>query len=113
MRRIRLPITPAYRGLPCFVRGLQRCYSLKPCRCQLTKVDGWTPAQRFFLNYATIWRNTIRDEALRVRLNTDPHSPGKFRVIGPLSDLPEFHEAFGCKAGDPLVLPEAERPSIW
>ncbi len=77
------------------------------------KVDGWSPAQRFFLNYATIWRNTIRDEALRVRLNTDPHSPAKYRVLGPLSDLPEFHEAFGCAAGGPMVRPEAERPSIW
>jgi predicted metalloendopeptidase len=78
-----------------------------------TKIDGWTPAQRFFLNYATIWRNTIRDEALRVRLNTDPHSPGKYRTIGPLSDLPEFHEAFGCQAGAPMTRAEAERPSIW
>ena len=78
-----------------------------------TKIDGWTAAQRFFLNYAVIWRNTIRDEALRVRLNTDPHSPGKYRVIGPLSDLPEFHEAFGCGAGSAMLRPEAERPSIW
>ena len=77
------------------------------------KVEGWTPAQRFFLSYATIWRNTIRDEALRVRLNTDPHSPGKYRVQGPLSDLPEFHEAFSCAAGAPMVVPAAERPSIW
>ena len=78
-----------------------------------TKIDGWTPAQRFFLNYAAIWRNTIRDEALRVRLNTDPHSPGKYRTIGPLSDLPEFHEAFSCQAGSAMVVPEAQRPSIW
>ena len=77
------------------------------------KVDGFTPAQRFFLNYAVIWRNSIRDEALRVRLNTDPHSPGKYRVLGPLSDLPEFHQAFGCAAGAPMLRPEAERPSIW
>ena len=77
------------------------------------KIDGWTSAQRFFLNYAAIWRNSIRDEALRVRLNTDPHSPGKYRVLGPLSDLPEFHEAFGCAAGTPMSRPEVERPSIW
>ncbi len=77
------------------------------------KVEGYTPAQRFFLNYAAVWRNNIRDEALRVRLNTDPHSPGRYRVLGPLSALPEFHAAFGCAAGAPMVIPEAERPSIW
>ena len=77
------------------------------------KIDGWAPAQRFFLSYATIWRNSIRDEALRVRLNTDPHSPGRYRVVGPLSDLPEFHEAFACAAGTPMSRPEVERPSIW
>ncbi|MBK9965943.1 MAG: M13 family metallopeptidase [Holophagales bacterium] len=77
------------------------------------KVDGFTPAQRFFLNYAAIWRNNIRDEALRVRLNTDPHSPGRYRVLGPLSALPEFHAAFGCTEEGPMVMPEADRPSIW
>jgi predicted metalloendopeptidase len=76
-------------------------------------VDGFTPGQRFFLSYAVIWRMTIRDDAMRVRLNTDPHSPGRYRVVGPLSDLPEFHSAFGCPAGTPMVRPEAERPSIW
>jgi predicted metalloendopeptidase len=77
------------------------------------RIEGSTPGQRFFLNYAAIWRNNIRDEALRVRLNTDPHSPGRFRVLGPLSALPEFHAAFGCAAGSPMVLPETERPSVW
>jgi predicted metalloendopeptidase len=76
-------------------------------------IDGFTPGQRFFLSYATIWRTSIRDDAARVRLNTDSHSPGRFRVMGPLSDLPEFHAAFGCPAGAPMVRPEAERPSIW
>jgi putative endopeptidase len=76
-------------------------------------IDGFTPAQRFFLNWATVWRNNIRDETLRVGLNTDPHSPGKFRVLGPLSNLPEFQAAFGCGAGTPMNRAEAERPSIW
>jgi putative endopeptidase len=78
-----------------------------------TPIDGYTPAQRFFLNWATVWRNNIRDETLRVNLNTDPHSPGRFRVLGPLSNLPEFHAAFGCAAPAPMVRPEADRPSIW
>ena len=80
---------------------------------EAAKVEGYTPAQRFFLNYAAIWRNNIREEALRVRLNTDPHSPGRFRVLGPLSALPEFHAAFGCAGAGPMVMPEADRPSIW
>lgn len=77
------------------------------------KIDGYTPGQRFFLNYAAIWRNNIREEALRVRLATDSHSPGRFRVLGPLSALPEFHAAFGCAAGSPMVMPEADRPGVW
>lgn len=77
------------------------------------KIDGFTPGQRFFLGYANVWRNNIRDEALRVRLNTDPHSPGRYRVLGPLSALPEFQAAFGCAAGSAMVMPEAERPGIW
>ncbi len=77
------------------------------------KIDGLTPEQRFFLNWAQIWRQNIRPEALRVRLNTDPHSPGKYRVIGPLSDMPEFYRAFGCEPGSALVRPADERVSIW
>ncbi len=77
------------------------------------KIDGFTPEQRFFLNWAQIWRQNIRPEALRVRLNTDPHSPGKYRVLGPLSDMPEFYRAFGCEPGSALVRPADERVSIW
>jgi putative endopeptidase len=76
-------------------------------------IDGFTGEQRFFLNLACVWRNNIREEALRVRLNTDPHSPGKYRVLGPLSNLPEFYEAFGCPEGSAMVRPLAERPTIW
>jgi putative endopeptidase len=76
-------------------------------------IEGLTPEQRFFLNWAQVWRMTIRNEALRVRLNTDPHSPGKYRVIGPLSNLPEFYQAFGCSAGAPMVRPPEVRASIW
>ncbi len=76
-------------------------------------IDGFSPAQRFFLNWAAVWRNQIRDDTLRVNLNTDPHAPGRFRVLGPLSNLPEFQAAFGCGSGSPMNRPEAERPSIW
>jgi len=80
---------------------------------QAPKIDGFTPGQRFFLAYAGVWKNNIRDEALRVRLATDVHSPGRWRVLGPVSNLPEFYTAFGCKDGDPMKRPEAERPAIW
>lgn len=76
-------------------------------------IDGYTPEQRFFLGMAQSWRNKIRDEALRVRLNVDPHSPSLYRVLGPLSNLPEFHEAFGCAAGSRMWREESVRPTIW
>jgi putative endopeptidase len=77
------------------------------------KVDGYTAEQRFFLGLAQSWRNKIRDEALRVRLNIDPHSPAVYRVLGPLSNMPEFHAAFGCGDGSPMIRPAEARPTIW
>ncbi len=76
-------------------------------------IDGFTPEQRFFLNWAQVWRQTIRPEAQRVRLATDPHSPGRFRAEGPLGDMPQFFQAFGCADGSPMVRPANERTSIW
>jgi putative endopeptidase len=74
-------------------------------------IDGWTPEQRFFIAFAQGWRSKIRPEALRQRTLTDPHSPPQWRVNGPVTNMPEFRAAFGCKAGDPLV--PAETVSIW
>jgi len=76
-------------------------------------LDGFSPEQRFFLGYAQSWRYHGRDEAVRLRVQTDPHSPAQFRVNGPLSDLPEFHQAFGCGEGSPLLRAEKDRPTIW
>jgi len=76
-------------------------------------IEGFTPEQRFFLGYAEYWRSKIREEALRDRLMTDVHAPAKYRVLGPLANMPEFFEAFGCKEGDPMMRPAQERPSIW
>ena len=76
-------------------------------------IDGFTPEQRFFLAWAQIWRQNIRPEALRVRINTDPHSPGIWRTNGPLSNMPQFAAAFGCKPGDPMVRGDNLRPVIW
>lgn len=77
------------------------------------KIDGFTPEQRFFLAGAQMWQNKSRDEALKKRLLTDPHSPGKFRVIGPFSNMPEFYAAFGVKEGDKMFRPENIRAKIW
>jgi putative endopeptidase len=76
-------------------------------------IDGFTPEQRFFLNYAQIWRVNMRPEAMRQLVQTDPHSPGQFRTIGPLQNFPEFHKAFSCKEGDKMVRPAANRAKIW
>jgi putative endopeptidase len=77
------------------------------------KIDGYTEDQRFFLNWARVWRGSIREKAQLLRLNTDPHSPAQFRAIGAPSDMPAFAQAFGCKAGDPMVRPADERVKIW
>jgi putative endopeptidase len=76
-----------------------------------TLIDGFTPEQRYFLAYAQARRANARDEALRLQIQTDPHSPGQFRVNGPLSNMPEFARAFGCKEGDPMV--RSTRARIW
>jgi putative endopeptidase len=77
------------------------------------KINGFTPVQRFFLSYAQIWENNIRDEALKLRLKTDPHSPGWQRINAPLSNMPEFWEAFGVKPGDPMRMPDTKLVKIW
>jgi putative endopeptidase len=76
-------------------------------------IDGFTPEQRFFLAWAQIWRANTTPEAARLRINTDPHSPGEWRTNGPISNMPQFAAAFGCKPGDAMVRPEAVRPVIW
>ena len=77
------------------------------------KIDGFTPEQRFFLGWAQVWRANIRDEALKLRLKTDVHSPTKYRCNGPLSNTPEFQKAFNLPDGSPMVRPPEKRVSIW
>jgi putative endopeptidase len=76
-------------------------------------IDGFTPEQRFFLAFAQNWRRNTRPEALRLLIATDPHSPPRFRVLGPVSNMPEFFEAFGCKAGDSGIRAENIQVKIW
>jgi putative endopeptidase len=77
------------------------------------KIDGFTPEQRFFFGWAQVWRANIRDEALKMRLITDPHSPARFRCNGPLSNTPEFQKAFNLPDGCPMVRPPEKRVTIW
>jgi putative endopeptidase len=76
-------------------------------------IDGMTQDQRFFMNYATIWRNNMRPEALKVMVNSNPHAPGKFRAIASPSNMKEFADAFSCKAGDKMVRSGADQVIIW
>lgn len=77
------------------------------------KTRGFTPEQQLFIGYAQAWCGSMRPEMQRVRVKTDPHSPARFRVIGPLSNMPEFAQAFECKEGQPMVRPAADRCEIW
>jgi putative endopeptidase len=77
------------------------------------RIDGYTPEQRFFLSYASMWRMKLRPEALRMAIATNPHAPGQFRCNGPLSNMPEFAEAFAVPEGAPMRRPAAQRVVIW
>lgn len=76
-------------------------------------IDGFTPEQRFFMSWATIWRTKIRDEALRNQIKTDPHSPGEVRATQPLLNVDAFYEAFDIQEGDGMYLAPEERVRIW
>jgi endothelin-converting enzyme/putative endopeptidase len=68
-----------------------------------SKVDGFTPEQRVFLGWAQVWCENTRPEAERLKAQTNPHSSNKYRVNGPMSNMPEFQKAFSCKANAPMV----------
>jgi putative endopeptidase len=75
------------------------------------KIDGFTPEQRFFLGFGRVWCEKRRPEVARMRVLTDPHSPGKYRVNGVVENMPEFQKAWSCKAGEPMVVENACR--VW
>lgn len=75
--------------------------------------DGFTPEQRFFIGFAQLWKNNARPEAIRQLVLTDTHSPGEFRVKGPLSNMPTFYEAFDVNEGDEMYKNLSERADIW
>ena len=74
-------------------------------------IDGFTPEQRFFLGFGQVWCQNETEESARLRANVDPHSPGRYRVNGVVANMPEFQQAFGCKAGDAMVRENACR--VW
>jgi predicted metalloendopeptidase len=76
-------------------------------------IDGFTPEQRFFLSWATIWRAKSRDETLRTQVLTDPHSPAIYRANGPLTNFEPFYKAFDVTEGDKMYRPANERVKIW
>jgi putative endopeptidase len=77
------------------------------------KLDGFTPDQRFFISIARIWRVKTRDEFLRMYVNTNSHSPAKWRVNGPLMNFTPFYKAFNVQPGDKMYKPENERITVW
>ncbi len=79
----------------------------------LPEVDGFTPDQQFFIAWGQFRGDAIRAELARTMAQGDPHPIAKYRVIGPLSCLPEFAKAFGCKPGDAMVRPEEKRCEVW
>jgi putative endopeptidase len=76
-------------------------------------IDGFTPEQRFFLGWAQVWASKYTPEFARLIAQSDPHPISRFRVNGPLSNMPQFAAAFQCKAGDAMVRPEKERCQVW
>jgi putative endopeptidase len=76
-------------------------------------VNGYTPAQRFFIAYAQLWKINYTEQELKNRIATDSHSPGMYRVNGPLKNCPEFFEAFGIKEGDSMRNPSSKVAKIW
>ena len=76
-------------------------------------IDGFTPEQRFFMSWATVWRTKMRDEALRNALKTSPHSPGMYRAYVPLQNIDAFYKAFDIKEGDKMYVAPENRVLIW
>ncbi|WP_347373688.1 M13 family metallopeptidase [Aequorivita sp. Q41] len=90
--------------------GLQRFYKENG---RPDNIDGFTPEQRFFMSWATVWRTKSRDEYITNQVKTDPHSPGKVRATQPLVNVDAFFEAFDIKEGDPMYVAPEDRVRIW
>ncbi len=94
-------------GLRVAYAALQKALAGRPRKT----IDGFTPEQRFFLGFANVWCQNVTEPAARQLAQTDPHSPGRYRVDGSVANFPEFARAFGCRAGQPMVSENACR--VW
>lgn len=96
-------------GLTLAYHAMQKAHEGK----EIEKIDGFTPEQRFFLGWAQVWKNNITESELRKRVITDSHSPGEFRVNGPIANMEEFRKAWGCSPGDRMVRQDTLQAVIW
>ena len=99
-----------FGGLTVAYHAFEKSLEGKP---RPASIDGFTPEQRFFLGWAQVWAEKYTPEAARLQAQSDPHPLSRFRVNGPLSNMPEFAEAFQCKVGDAMVRPPEQRCQIW
>ena len=96
-------------GLKLAYLAMQRALAAKP----QAAIDGRTPDQRFFIAFAQFWRAKMTPEVERLLVQTDTHSPARFRVQGAVANMPEFARAFSCAAGDPMTRAASDRAAIW
>jgi putative endopeptidase len=99
-------------GLKLAYAALQKALDKNP-QAREQKIDGFTPEQRFFLGWAQVWRANQREDDLRLRLVTDPHSPTHYRCNGPISNMPEFARAFNLPDNSAMMRPADKRVNIW
>jgi putative endopeptidase len=94
-------------------RAFQIAQKSKPGKTPLPTIDGFTPDQQFFIAWGQFRGDAVRPELARTMVQGDPHPIGQYRVIGPLSNLPEFQKAFGCKPDAPMVRSADKRCEVW
>ncbi len=98
-----------FAGIQVALDAYHRSLNGKPAKT----IDGLTGDQRFFLSFAQAWRAKNREDATRQQVSSDPHSPDRFRILGPLRNVDAWYAAFGVKPGDTMYIPPAQRARIW
>lgn len=100
-------------GLKIAYRALVARLKAKGEDVKATSIGGFTLQQRFFLSWAKVWGQNIEEAREKMLVTVDPHGPNELRTNGPLSNIPEFHDAFGVTEGTPMYKAEADRVDIW